>query len=448
MSISSGKEAFILFIGDVVLFLISLWLMLFIRYHDVPSRELIQAHLIPFSALFVVWVIVFFIAGLYEKHTAILKSKLPIIIFNAQIINSLLAVAFFYFIPYLGITPKTNLFIYLALSFLFILYWRIYGYSVFGSRYYENALLIGSGSEMKELLHEVNNNNRYGLKFISSVDADRLSSLDFQEEILKRVYSENVKIIALDLQNDKIEPVLSHLYNLLFSKVRFIDMHKIYEDVFDRIPLSLVKYSWFLENISAMSKFTYDFLKRSMDIIVSSILGLVSLIFYPFVFIAIKIDDGGPLFFKQDRIGKNNKIIQIFKFRTMPVHNESDGIAKEVTPTRVGKILRRSRVDELPQLWNIFKGDLALIGPRPEIPALVKVYEKDISYYNIRHLIKPGLSGWAQIYHKSPPKFNASVEETKGKLSYDLFYIKNRSILLDIKISLKTVKTLFSRSGV
>jgi len=225
-------------------------------------------------------------------------------------------------------------------------------------------------------------------------------------------------------------------------------MHKIYEDVFDRIPLSLVKYSWFLENISAMSKFTYDFLKRSMDIIVSSILGLVSLIFYPFVFIAIKIDDGGPLFFKQDRIGKNNKIIQIFKFRTMPVHNESDGIAKEVTPTRVGKILRRSRVDELPQLWNIFKGDLALIGPRPEIPALVKVYEKDISYYNIRHLIKPGLSGWAQIYHKSPPKFNASVEETKGKLSYDLFYIKNRSILLDIKISLKTVKTLFSRSGV
>jgi exopolysaccharide biosynthesis polyprenyl glycosylphosphotransferase len=422
--------------------------MLFIRYQDLPSRELVNAHSVPFAILFGVWVIVFFIAGLYEKHTTILKGKLPTVIFNAQIINSVLAVAFFYFIPSFGITPKINLFIYLALSFLLVLYWRLYGYGLFGTRYKENALLIGGGTEMKDLLHEVNNNSRYGLNFISSLDADMLASVDFQEEIVRRVYAEDVKIIVLDLRNEKIEPVLSHLYNLLFSKVRFIDMYRVYEDVFDRIPLSLLRYSWFLENISATTKFTYDFLKRGMDITISFVLFVLSLVLYPIVFLMIKLEDGGTLFFTQVRVGKNNKIVNIIKFRTMPMHTESSGIAKDSNPTRVGAFLRRSRIDELPQLWNVLRGDLSLIGPRPEIPYLVKLYEKDISYYNIRHLIKPGLSGWAQIYHKAPPKFTVGIKETRDKLSYDLFYIKNRSILLDIKIGLKTIKTLFSRSGV
>lgn len=447
MSISSRKEAVILLFGDVAIFLISLWGMLFVRYYGVPSKELWSAHFAPFSILFAVWLITFFIAGLYEKHTTLLKGRLPIVVFNTQIINSILAVLFFYFIPYFGITPKTNLFIYLIFSFPFVLYWRMYGHNLFGIRARENALLIGGGSEMKELLHEVNNNNRYGMYFISSVDADTVHNIDFQEEILKRVYSEDVKVIAVDLQNENIEPVLPHLYKLLFSQVKFIDMHKIYEDVFDRIPLSLVKYSWFMENISTTSKFTYDFLKRSMDIIVSFVLGLVSLLIYPFVFLAIKFTDGGPIFFIQERVGRNNMTVKIVKFRTLPVHNETDGIAKQLNPSKAGAFLRKSRIDELPQLWNVLKGDLSLIGPRPEIPTLVKLYEKEISYYNVRHLIKPGLSGWAQLYHKTPPKFATDYKETRNKLSYDLFYIKNRSVLLDLKIALKTIKTLFSRSG-
>ncbi len=448
MSISSRKEALILFAGDVLIFLVSLVLMLIVRYYDIPSRELLIAHLVPFSILFLVWITVFFIAGLYEKHTVILKGKLPSVIFNAQILNSILAAAFFYFIPYFGITPKFNLFLYLSFSFPLILYWRVYGYGFFGTRYRENALLIGSGSEIKELLHEVNNNDRYGLYFISSVDADSLSGVPFQEEILKRVYSEDVKVIALDLQNEKVEPLLPRLYNLLFSKVKFIDMHRIYEDTFDRIPLSLIKYGWFLENISAISKFTYDTLKRGMDIILSCILGIISLLVYPFVYVAVKLDDRGPVFFTQERIGRNNKSIRMIKFRSLPVHYDPSGIAKNSEPTRVGKFLRRTRIDELPQLWNVLNGDLSLIGPRPEIPSLVKLYEKEIPYYNIRHLIKPGLSGWAQLYHKAPPKFAVGYEETRAKLSYDLYYVKNRSLVLDLKIGLKTLKTLFSRSGI
>ncbi len=449
MSNLTKKEAIILFVGDVFFFVFSLWLALFVRFGEAPSVSLFKLHLFPFSILFLVWVIVYFIAGLYEKHTLILKSKLPSVIFNAQVVNSLLAIVFFYVIPFFGIAPKTILFIYLFVSFLTILFWRLYGITFFGKREKQPALLIGVGDEMKDLLHEVNNNSRYDILFTSSVDVHNLSAIDIQEDIIKNVYSNNIKIIAIDFSHEKVTPLLPHLYNLIFSKVRFIDSHRIYEDIFDRIPLSLITYSWFLENISVSPKFTYDFLKRLMDIFLSFILGIISLVFYPFVYIAIKLDDRGKIFIHQERVGQNNINIDIIKFRTMSVDDEGVGEDKrEQKITRVGAFLRASRIDELPQLWNVFRGDISLIGPRPELPKLVNLYEKEISFYNIRHLIKPGLSGWAQLYQKTPPKFATDYGETKTKLSYDLFYIKNRSFWLDIKIALKTIKALLSRSGV
>ena len=114
----------------------------------------------------------------------------------------------------------------------------------------------------------------------------------------------------------------------------------------------------------------------------------------------------------------------------------------------MGKFLRKTRLDELPQAWNVIRGDLSLIGPRPEMPLFVDLYEKEIPYYNIRHIIKPGLSGWAQVCQNNPPKGSVNFYDTKTKLSYDLYYIKNRSLMLDLKIALKTIKALLSRSGV
>ncbi len=441
MSISRKKDTSILFVVDVAILYLSLWLTLALRYWQTPNVVVWGNHFIPFSIIIAVWVLVFFISGLYEKHTLILKSRLPSTVFQTQIANSFIAVLFFYFIPYLGIAPKTNLFIYLIISFALILLWRIYGDKLFASGKKERGILIGSGAEMKELLEEVNGNPRYSLEFISSIDLDRLEGLDFQEEILQRIYSEEIQIIAIDLKNEKVEPILPHLYNLIFSKVKFIDMYKIYEDIFDSVPLSLVRYNWFLENISTETRITYDGLKRVMDIVLSILIGLVSLVLYPFVALAIKFNDGGKVFFEQERVGKNNKIIRVRKFRSMA----EDGSNKV---TRVGKLIRALRVDELPQLWNVLKGDLSMIGPRPEIPSLVKHYESEIPYYNVRHLIKPGLSGWAQLYHKDPPKVVADSDKTRRKLSYDLYYIKNRSFMLDLKIALKTIKALLSRSGV
>ena len=449
MKILDKKEPILLFLGDILIFIFALWLSLSIRNLGFPSLNEFYNHLTPFFFIFLTWLISFFIAGLYEKHTVMLKSKLPSVILNTQIFNSIIAALFFYLIPYFGIAPKTILFIYLFISFILILIWRIYGESLFGFKKREKAILIGSGEEMRDLKQEVNNNSRYSLEFVSSIDLDKIDSLDFQSEILDRVYTEGISIIVIDLLNKKVEPILPHLYNLIFSKIKFVDMHKIYEDIFDRVPLSLLKYNWFLENISFAQKIGYDALKRGMDIFLSLILGTASLIFYPFVILSIKLDDGGPIFITQERVGQNNKIIKIMKFRSMRVND--DGIAekeKEQKITRAGRFLRKTRIDELPQLWSILKGDMSLVGPRPEMPSLVKLYEKEISYYNIRHLIKPGLSGWAQLYHRTPPKFDASSNETKIKLSYDLYYIKNHSFLLDLKIALKTLKALLSRSGV
>ncbi len=442
------NEAVILFFGDVLFFVLSLWGSLFIRYAEIPSVDAFLLHLVPFSILFFVWIVVYFIAGLYDKHTLILKSKLPGIIFNTQVVNSVFAIMFFYAIPTFGIAPKTILFIYLLVSFVSVLLWRLYGYSLFGRRERQPAMLIGSGTEMKELLQEVNESGRYDLSFVSSIDVSNIDSLNIQEDIITSVYAQEIKIVVVDFSHEKVTPLLPHLYNLIYSKVKFIDSHRIYEDAFDRIPLSLVTYSWFLENISVSPKFTYDFLKRTMDVCVSFMLGVFSLIAYPFVYIAIKFDDGGNIFIHQDRVGKDAKIVRLYKFRSMSRNETNLTSTKENKVTRVGNFLRTTRIDELPQLWNVFLGHLSLIGPRPELPSGVSIYEKEIPYYNMRHLIKPGLSGWAQIHQENHPHHGAEVSLTREKLTYDIYYIKNRSFWLDIKIALKTVKVLLSRSGI
>ncbi len=449
MSRLNRKEPLVLLLGDILSFLVALWLTLLVRNVEPPSRELFLTHLLPFGLLFAAWVVVFYIAGLYEKHTVILKSKLPNILATAQLTNSALAVIFFYFVPLFGITPKTVLFIYLFISFTLILFWRTYGYLSLSRREPNNALLIAAGDEMKELLQEVNNNPIYNLRFVSSVDLTRTNENGFWNEIVSQVYSEDVSVIAIDLGHENVEPVLPHLYNLIFSNINFIDMHKIYEDIFDRVPLSHLRHNWFLENISTQPRGAYDVLKRLMDASIAFVLFTLSLIVYPFLYLAIKLDDGGPLFITQERIGENNKVVKIKKFRTMShddkgIYNadKSDNVI-----TKVGGFLRKSRIDELPQLWSVLKGDISLIGPRPELPALVKKYTEEIPYYNVRHLIKPGLSGWAQIYHAEHPHHGIDIRETKNKLSYDLYYIKNRSFLLDLKIALRTLKTLISIAG-
>tara|TARA_B100002003_G_scaffold26114_1_gene21678 strand:+ start:5326 stop:6672 length:1347 start_codon:yes stop_codon:yes gene_type:complete len=448
MAIQSKKEAIILFLGDVFFLYLSLFTMLLISYLGFPEEAHLDEHIIAFSIIFIIWITIFFIAGLYEKHTILFKNRLPNIILNTQVINTFIAVLFFYLIPYFAITPKTNLFIYLILSFGLILIWRIYGSAFIGDKVKGAALIINSEEETRDLVEEVNNNSRYSFYFASIISPDK-SVKQLSKEILNEVKEKNISYIIINLKSERIKKILQDLYKLIYEGVEFIDKYKVYEDIFDRVPVSLLGYDWFLENLSLSPKVSYDLVKRMMDVIISLPLALLSLIFYPFVFLAIKMDDGGEIFIRQSRIGQDNKHVEIIKFRSMSGLDEGEEVLKSRrVVTKVGTFLRKSRIDELPQLWNVLKGDISLIGPRPEIPALALKYEEEIPYYNVRHLIKPGLSGWAQIYHNNHPHHGTDFSETKMKLSYDLYYIKNRSFFLDLKIALKTIKALLSRTGV
>lgn len=445
MSVVNKKEAIVLFLGDLLIFIVSLWLTLFFRYLEIPSNEIWKVHLSSFSVLFLFWVSTFYISGLYKKHTLLLKNSLPKILFNTQISNIILAVLFFYFIPYFSITPKTNLFIYLVISFGLIYFWRLYLFNLITPIRVQNAILIASGKEMDELVHEVNNNKRYNFVFTHALNIDEQKTEDFSQRILKIVDKNDISIVVADLNDREVDELLPDLYNLIFKKIQFLSMHDLYESIFDRVPLSLMNHNWFIKNISTQNKFVYDFLKRVMDISIAFVLMVISLIFYPFVALAIWIESKDKPFIVQERVGKDNKIFKLYKFKSMTSNDSGKWITEgDNRVTKVGKVIRASRIDELPQLINVLRGDISLIGPRPDIIGLFEDLNKQVSYYTIRNVVKPGLSGWAQTHQETPPH---SLEETKIRLSYDLYYVKNRSFILDLKIALQTLKTLISRTG-
>jgi len=444
MNALSRKTPFILFLGDILSLCGALWLTLFFRYGGVPSKQILVDHFYPFSFLFIVWVIVYFIAGLYERQVMVSKARVSLVLFYSQIVNLGLAVIFFYFVTFTSISPKTNLVIFLGFSSVLILLWRLRVYVLLRGERKERALLVGRGEEMQDLLKEVNDNKRYNFTFAHSIDFDETNDSE-QTSIAQYVRDHGISLIVIDFYDDKAKALMPMLYTLLISKVRFVDIHSVYEDVFDREALSLLGDNWFVSNFSIQPKIIYDALKRVIDFIIALVCGFISLILYPFVYIAIKLEDRGPVFVIQERIGKEGSIIRIPKFRSMKASDGGVWVTKNDTRiTKVGKILRKTRIDELPQLFSVLKGDMSLVGPRPDIYNLGIKLREEISYYQLRNVIKPGLSGWAQIRQQLPPQ---SLEETKIRLAYDFYYIKNRSLFLDIKIMMQTLATLASRMG-
>jgi exopolysaccharide biosynthesis polyprenyl glycosylphosphotransferase len=446
----------VLIIGDIVTFVASLIFGLAIRYGTMPDQELLGSHIPSFAILWAIFILVHFSAGLYNKQSLLMQKGLVSLLAKTQLFNIVIGVFFFYFAP-IGITPKTNLFIYFVASIALLFLWRIVMAPVFSVTRKQNAILVGDGFDVQELQREVNNHFRYGLNFGEHV-APRSSVDETVSAITAAVKNSGATVIVADLHNPTIEKAMPFLYSLIFSGIQVIDAGRLYEEIFDRIPLSLVGDRWLVEHSATAlgTRRVYDTLKRAMDIVIAGIAGIISLIVYPFIYIAIKLDDKGPIFVFQERVGKSGKLISIAKFRSMTSDDsgvykgngkENDG-KSTLRVTRVGKVIRLTRIDELPQLWSVLKGDQSLIGPRPELPALTSIYEKEIPYYNARHLIKPGLSGWAQIYHRAHPHHAVAVEDTRDKLSYDLYYVKNRSIALDVRIALQTAKALLSRQGV
>lgn len=426
MLVRFRREAFLLFLGDVLALSSALYLSLMLRSLSVPTFATLMEHFLPFSLITVVWLLIFYIFDLYGKQTLVTRSHLSGMIMRAQVLNGVIAVIFFYLIPFFSIAPKTILFINLFVSTILIYIWRRFISEMIPRGRQESIVVLSDVVEAQELICELEQNVKYAVRVL-------------EPSVLSTAQASNISFVVLDLSDSEREGRLSNFYALLLSGVRFIDVATFYEEIFDRIPLSCVDERWFLEHITSRPKQIYDTVKRVLDVCIAGIVWLVTIPLYPLVYLAIKLDDGGPLFIDQARVGKKGKIFRIHKFRSM-----RDG--KEVT--RIGKFLRKTRIDEIPQLMSVIRGDLALIGPRPEMPHYVESYRKEIPYYDARHMLPPGLSGWAQIYHDNHPHFAQALEATKEKLSYDLFYVKNRSLWLDLKIALKTIKILLLQKGI
>ena len=453
MTLVPKREYLVLLLGDVGVFGLSLLATLTLRYLQFPSAELYLRHLVPFSLLFVLWVFIFFLGGLYGKHTRLFRRRLPITIFYTQTVNVLLAALFFFFAPGFGLAPKTILFLYLLVSSILIYSWRV---SVFprlprllrGEK--PRGILVASGPDARKLAEEISKDSRYPFEFEHIIDTAETPTHEIIQQACRLAAEDRMTFLVVDFSDTAFEQARPIIYGAAFQKERFaiIDVVELYQEVFDCVPLSLIEYEWILASVN--SSRTYTTLKRTIDFLGAIVFGAVSLVFYPFVALAIKLEDGGPIFIDQERVGRYQKSIHVVKFRSMTGNDRGDygeGGKTKLSVTRVGNFLRRSRIDELPQLWSVLKGDLSLVGPRPEFPTLSREYAAKIPYYDARSLVPPGLTGWAQIKHDAHPHHGTDIVETKAKLSHDLYYLKHRSFFLDLFIILQTVRIMLTARG-
>ncbi len=456
------KKAAIFFL-DIIILYASLIIALLIRYWD-SSKDfgaLLNLHLAPFSIIFLVWLLVFYIDALYDSQNFRNTAKFYSSLFSAIAIASGISIVFFYLIPFLGITPKTNLFVFIVIFTLLELANRLLFNNLVEKKFKKTALIVGTSPQAIELANFMIDNPQFGydFKYIVNLNGDKINQSDNLEKIptiqssveLEHSITDAhapISTIIISPEAYQSPEIINIFYKSLEHKITFYGLASFYERLTGRVPLGAINQVWFLENLSEGNKKSYEILKRLSDIVFATAIGAMSLIFYPFIIFAIKIDSSGPVFYKQKRIGQIGKIFKMLKFRTMSQDAEKTTGAvwaadNDPRITKVGKFLRKTRIDELPQLWNILKGEMSLVGPRAERPEFHKILKKEIPFYEERYLIKPGLSGWAQINFR----YGSSIQDAAEKLQYDLYYIKNRSLMLDLGIALKTARIALQQSG-
>lgn len=438
---------------DILILIISLYLSLSLRNLEIISKIEFIEIAIPFSIIFILNIIIFYIYGLYEKMTVKIYRELNKRILYSQILSSILGSLIFYTLPYFSIAPKTILIIYILISSILIFIWRYYARIFIKSNDKNKILIVAEGKELFELLEEIKENKILNIKEFEYIDLANFNSKNIFSEIKKRIEEKKLNMIVINMHHYYIKNSIPLLYELYLQNINIINFANFYEEIFERIPLDNIDAGWFFENLYKKDRKFYTKIKRIKDLLISIPAFIISLPFYPIIYLILKYQDNGDLFFIAERIGKDNKPFKLYKFRTMTqIKNEDINFSDKnegMRITKFGKILRKSRIDELPQLWNIIIGDLSLIGPRPELPELVKEYKNQIAFYDIRHSVTPGLSGFAQIFQDQDkvPKYGIDTEATKIKLSYDIYYLKHRSLLFDLSLILKTIKILLQKTG-
>jgi lipopolysaccharide/colanic/teichoic acid biosynthesis glycosyltransferase len=415
-------NTFVLIAGDLIVFYAALFIALSLRAGDIVDIVFYKQHVIPFSILFGATILILYTAEMYDKNFRQSAANIFNTLLTAFFFIVLVAIAFFYFVPLSELTPKTNLIFFLTILFITLFFWHYYASRLF-TLTQPSVLLVGNGYIPS------------GFEIVTVIPEDTSDNF-----ILSAIRHSGIKQVLIDFTSERTEKLLPGLHTLLLAGVVFIDSSKLQEEELGVVDLSQVDESWFLQVSQRSNVRLFLILKRLLDICISLVLLPVFILLLPLLALAIKLEDGGPVFITQERLGKNRRVFTLYKFRSM--NRSDDGVwhrGNTAVVTKVGAFLRKSRIDELPQLWNMLRGDMTLVGPRPDMLQLGRRLANEIPYYNARYTVRPGLTGWAQVSQEVIPQ---SVSESTERLSYDLYYIKHLSIFLELKIVAKTVRLL------
>ena len=364
-----------------------------------------------------------------------------------------------FFTPVLPDNRLQILFFYFAILIALFL-WRIaYITFIVSPRFYKKVLIIGETSNIETIVEAFKSSDpNYKIVGFVNCEVDKMAAVKFKSikeyspnDIREVIKKENLsEIVVASYSSENITSEIYYtLIKLLEEGFPINEYTQVYEDLTQRIPVQFVGkdfYKYFPFSRSNQNKL-YLFFHRLFDILLSLIGILIGILFLPIILLGNVIANRGPLFYTQDRIGKNGKIFKIIKFRTMIKNAEKSGAmwAKkgDVRVTSFGKFLRYARLDEIPQFVNILKSEMSLIGPRPERPFFVRELSQMLPFYETRHIVKPGLTGWAQV----KTRYASSIDDSLLKLQYDLYYIKHRGFFLDINIMIKTLSTVIFFRG-
>lgn len=442
--------------GDAVLALLALYASFVMRFGEPPLES---DYFSPFGiikiGIFIVSTV--FTSYLFEIYNFEVTRKLRELLIKIVIsttVGFFILSSLYYIAPGL-LLGRGLLFLSLVTFGLFQFVWHLACNKLMNLPHLTSrVLIVGTGPLAKQIGGLLSANKAYCLA--GYFDCSNETVMVPEEEIVgggapldETAIKERAEKIVVSLSERRGTFPLKEVLNCKFSGIQIVDAPSFYEQVTGRLLLENITPSWFIFadgfNITNFNLIC----KRIMDILLSGLGMILSIPLVPIIMLVIKAESNGPVFFRQERVGIKEKSFVLYKFRTMGQHAERETGAvwsqkDDPRITRIGAFLRKTRLDEIPQLYNVFKGDMSFVGPRPERPEFVAKLKEVIPYYSNRHFLKPGLTGWAQVRYP----YGASIEDAIEKLRYDLYYIKNLSPFLDMLVVLETVKVvLFSRGG-
>ena len=444
-------------IGEGILIYAAIVISAFIRFGNIQDSFLSTTVLSKALLIVVICQICLYFNELYNLRVTDTYLELGLRLTKAMGIASITLAIVYYWIPTL-IVGRGIFFISLFFLILLITSWR-YAYNriLRKKMFTERILVLGSGELSQKILSEINGHRDSGYQIagLISTNSSRIRSLPADIPIFKSnqnlcdlAESQNIKKIIVAMDDRRGQLPIKELLRCKMQGATVIEGASFYEKLAGKILAESVHPSWFIFSDGFRKSKLRRFTNRIFGLVLSTIGLLLTLPLSLVIGVAIKWDSKGPILYTQERCGQDGQVFKLCKFRSMIDNAEAEcgpvwADNNDCRITRVGRVLRKFRLDEIPQMWNVLKGDMSFVGPRPERPEFVKELEAIVPYYSERHTIKPGITGWAQVSYG----YGASVDDALEKLKYDLFYIKNMSFLIDLNIISRTVKIVIQTSG-